>query len=113
MSSGKTLTETITGKRLYQLREKEELYTKLESEYNQLLQFVESLESDTSEGQRLRVDSSGSSARSARGLGGIPSMEDEMSDAKWKAETLKGRLEGIKAEIEYLRELLSVDDGQG
>jgi hypothetical protein len=112
MSSSKTPAETITGERLKQLHEKEELYTKLESQYNGLMQFIESLESDTSEGQRLRVDSSGSSARRARGFGGIPPMEDEMSDAKLKAEALKGRLEDVKAEIEDLRELLNVGNGQ-
>ena len=110
MSSSKTPANTITGKRLQQLREKEELYKTLESQYNRLSEFIESLESETSEGQRLRVDSSVSSAREARGLGGIPSMKDEMSSAKSKAKTLKGRLEDVKAEIEYLRELLSVDD---
>ena len=96
----------ITDALLAQLAEKKELYARLKADQETLLAFIKDLERKISLKTQDALASSASSARKARGLSDVKSLEQEAQAARDKAKVLAGRSQEIQNEIEAFEELL-------
>jgi phage shock protein A len=96
----------ITDALLAQLDEKKDLYARLKDEKQSQLDFIKDIREKISLASQDSLASSASSARKARGLSDVKSLEQEAEAVEDKVKALEGGMEEIQDEIKEFEDLL-------
>ncbi len=96
----------ITNALLAELAEKKDLYARLKADKQSQLDFIRDIRDKISLNAQDVLASSASSARKARGLSDVKSLEQEAEAAEDKVKALEGRMEEIQNEIKEFEDLL-------
>ena len=101
-TSGGKITDALLAK----LAEKQALYARLKDDKQSQLDFIKGIREKISLASQDALASSASSARKARGLSDVKSLEQEAEAAEDKVKALEGRMEEIQNEIKEFKDLL-------